>query len=192
MTRIRDVPHEDCLNCRCEPDDECAGVVVRDEAKAAFKPLPVDPDEQRMFDEMRGRQGWSALEQVASGLYLEHNMAPEGGSYRNLKAIAYNVVMHADHTVRKALEPFAAFAEALSEDVPDEIALGIFADGALRFGPGSVTVGDLRKARSAIAALATLSALSTTCQHDALICLNGKWHCQKCAASIDVLPGSKR
>jgi hypothetical protein len=26
---VREVPHEDCLNCRCEPDQQCAGVVVR-------------------------------------------------------------------------------------------------------------------------------------------------------------------
>lgn len=51
-----------------------------------------------------------------------------------------------------ALRPFAAFAEALNEAVPDDIAIGIYADGAMRFGPsGGATVGDLRKARAALA-----------------------------------------
>lgn len=55
---------------------------------------------------------------------------------------------------QEALKPFAAFADALSEEVPDDIALGIFADGAMRFGPsgGSADVGSLRKARAALAA----------------------------------------
>lgn len=48
-----------------------------------------------------------------------------------------------------ALEPFAAFADALSENVPDAIAIGIYADGAMRFGPsGGANVGSLRAARS--------------------------------------------
>lgn len=52
---------------------------------------------------------------------------------------------------RQALKPFAAFAEALNERVPNEIAIGIFADGGMRFGPnGGATVGDLRKARAAL------------------------------------------
>lgn len=59
-------------------------------------------------------------------------------------------------TLLEALKPFAAFAEALNEAVPDDIAIGIYADGAMRFGPsGGATVGDLRKARAAIANLST-------------------------------------
>lgn len=46
------------------------------------------------------------------------------------------------------LTPFAAFAEALNEEVPDDIALAIFANGATRFGPnGGACVGDLRRVR---------------------------------------------
>lgn len=53
--------------------------------------------------------------------------------------------------MRAALKPFAAFAEALNEAIPDDIAIGIYADGEMRFGPsGGQTVGDLRKARTAI------------------------------------------
>lgn len=55
--------------------------------------------------------------------------------------------------MREALEPFAAFADALNEEVPDNIAIGFYADGAMRFGPnGGTTVGSLRKARAALAA----------------------------------------
>lgn len=51
----------------------------------------------------------------------------------------------------KALAPFAAFADALSEIVPDNIAIGIFADGAMRFGPsGGADVGSLRNAARAL------------------------------------------
>lgn len=54
--------------------------------------------------------------------------------------------------LREALAPFAAFAEALAEHVPDNIAIGIYADGGMRFGPsGGCSVGDLRRARAALA-----------------------------------------
>jgi hypothetical protein len=53
--------------------------------------------------------------------------------------------------LQSALEPFAAFADALSEETPDGIAIGIYADGAMQFGPaGGVDVGKLRAARSAL------------------------------------------
>jgi hypothetical protein len=55
--------------------------------------------------------------------------------------------------IEAALEPFAAFADALNDAVPDNIALAIFADGATMFGPGAPSVGDLRRARSALASL---------------------------------------
>lgn len=52
----------------------------------------------------------------------------------------------------KALAPFATFADALSEIVPDNIAIGIFSDGAMRFGPsGGADVGSLRNAARALA-----------------------------------------
>jgi hypothetical protein len=59
--------------------------------------------------------------------------------------------------MREALKPFAAFADALAEEVPDDIALGIFAGGAMRFGPsgGSADVGSLRKARASLALSST-------------------------------------
>ena len=54
-------------------------------------------------------------------------------------------------SARKVLEPFAAFAEALNETVPDDISIGIFAGGAMRFGPsGGASVKDLRAARVAL------------------------------------------
>lgn len=56
---------------------------------------------------------------------------------------------------RTALEPFAKFADALNEAVPDDIALGIFADGAMRFGPsGDANLGSLRRARATLNTLA--------------------------------------
>lgn len=65
---------------------------------------------------------------------------------------AYTAVFPAEGGAREALEPFAAFADALNEDVPDNIAIGFYADGAMRFGPnGGATVGSLRKARAALA-----------------------------------------
>ncbi|MBV8664650.1 MAG: hypothetical protein JO107_16295 [Hyphomicrobiales bacterium] len=49
-----------------------------------------------------------------------------------------------------ALEPWAKFADALNEQVPGDIAIGIFCDGAMRFGPsGAQDVNDLRRARDA-------------------------------------------
>lgn len=53
--------------------------------------------------------------------------------------------------LEEALRPFANFADALNEDVPDEISLGIFAGGAMRFGPsGGATLASLRAARAAL------------------------------------------
>jgi hypothetical protein len=53
--------------------------------------------------------------------------------------------------LEKALKPFAAFADALNDRIPDDIAIGIFAEGAMRFGPsGGVDLGSLRAARAAI------------------------------------------
>lgn len=50
---------------------------------------------------------------------------------------------------RALLQPFANFANALNEAVPDEIAVGIFADGGMRFGPnGGVNLRSLRAARA--------------------------------------------
>lgn len=54
--------------------------------------------------------------------------------------------------MEKALKPFVEFADALSDEVADNIALGIIAGGALRFGPsGCACVGDLRAAVTALA-----------------------------------------
>jgi hypothetical protein len=64
----------------------------------------------------------------------------------------------AEQDLLDALRPFSDFADALNEAVPDNIAIGIYADGAMRFGPsGGATVGDLRKARAALAKLAARS-----------------------------------
>ncbi|HXJ94168.1 MAG TPA: hypothetical protein VMT20_15070 [Terriglobia bacterium] len=51
----------------------------------------------------------------------------------------------------EALETFAAFADALSEDAPDNIALGLICGGSTHIGPGACTIGGLRKARAALA-----------------------------------------
>jgi len=51
--------------------------------------------------------------------------------------------------MREALEPFAKFADALNEQMPDEISLGFFCNGGMQFGPGCGTIGDLRRARDA-------------------------------------------
>lgn len=57
-------------------------------------------------------------------------------------------------TARVALKPFSNFAEALADLVPDEISIGIFAGGAMRFGPsGGASVGDMRTASAALRAL---------------------------------------
>lgn len=54
----------------------------------------------------------------------------------------------------KVLEPFAIFADALNESMPDNIAIGIYADGAMRFGPnGGASVNHLRAARTFLASL---------------------------------------
>ena len=53
--------------------------------------------------------------------------------------------------MREALEPFAKFADGLSEKTPDDISLGIFAGGGMSFGPGATTVGALRHARAILA-----------------------------------------
>lgn len=55
---------------------------------------------------------------------------------------------------RQALEPFARFADALNEAMPDEIALGFFCGGGMNFGPsGGACIGDLRRARAALSAM---------------------------------------
>jgi hypothetical protein len=54
--------------------------------------------------------------------------------------------------LREKIKPFADFADALSESCPDNVALGIFAGGAVQFGPDKgATVGDLRAVRAALA-----------------------------------------
>jgi hypothetical protein len=50
----------------------------------------------------------------------------------------------------EALKPFANFAEYLSDACPDNIALGIYADGGMQFGPGGVSVADLRLANKTL------------------------------------------
>jgi hypothetical protein len=53
--------------------------------------------------------------------------------------------------LEKALRPFADFADALNEELPDNISIGIFADGAMRFGPsGGPDLASLRAARAAL------------------------------------------
>ena len=52
--------------------------------------------------------------------------------------------------MREALEPFARFADGLTDECPDFISLGIFAGGAMSFGPGACNVGALRIARQAL------------------------------------------
>ncbi len=70
--------------------------------------------------------------------------------------IAYRVRIPADALLRQAIEalrPFAEFAEAMNENVPDDIALGIFAEGGMRFGPnGGANLGSLRIARAVLTA----------------------------------------
>lgn len=53
--------------------------------------------------------------------------------------------------LREALEPFAAFADLLSDEAPDDAALGLMCNGGIVFGPsGGACVGSLRKARAAL------------------------------------------
>ena len=51
--------------------------------------------------------------------------------------------------LREGLKPFAIFGEALTTIVSHDAALGMFCDGAMRFGPsGGANIGDLRRAAS--------------------------------------------
>ena len=51
----------------------------------------------------------------------------------------------------EGLEPSAIFADALDDETPDEIAIGIYAGGGMQFGPsGGMNVGHLRIARDII------------------------------------------
>lgn len=78
-----------------------------------------------------------------------------------VRALTYNIriLEQAGHSVVKteeleaALKPFAKFAEALKDEVPDTIALGLFAGGDIRFGPDGASVGDLRRAAALLAAI---------------------------------------
>lgn len=49
-----------------------------------------------------------------------------------------------------ALRPFAGFANAINDSVPDDIEIGFFADGAMRFSAEPVTVAHLKMARTAL------------------------------------------
>jgi len=82
---------------------------------------------------------------------LTEAMAREKWNTRhNVAAEAALRVTGADE-LAEALETFAAFADALSEDAPDNIALGLICGGSTHIGPGACTIGGLRKARAALA-----------------------------------------
>lgn len=106
-------------------------------------------------EEEAGNYGWGATEWEAVLDFIDNckeahderlgfASAPTlSAENERLKALVAEMV--------EGMEPAAAFADALNERVPDDIALGIFADGGMRFGPsGGMSVGHLRRARALI------------------------------------------
>lgn len=81
---------------------------------------------------------------VASVYGDREDCAPDERMKANARLIA------AAPELLSALQRFSDFADALSEIVPDNMALGLLTDG-LAIGPCAPTVGDLRAARAAIA-----------------------------------------
>jgi len=108
----------------------------------------------------KGRGGWDDPEQCTveylSQLLHEHVAKGDPVDVANLAmmlCLRGSTVLPKPDAGREAaieaLKPFGAFADALRDETPDEVALGLYTGGTIVFGPGVPSVGDLRRARTA-------------------------------------------
>ena len=122
---------------------------LRTEVRKTYKPVPPQTNVDEVLVAARA---FIARQRDADVERLRAECERHYESFRKACAIAEQLRAECERK-DAALTPFAEMADALSDDTHDKCSLGLYAHGTLTFGPHAPSVGDLRRARTARAAL---------------------------------------